>query len=100
MLKPKDFPAKKNHIKIPSSFIINNDNFVRGDSGLLSVENKYLLPEELESVRKLAVRFFRKNKTSTMCKNPFLFFRVFPYLSLTAKPKAVRMGKGKGFHVL
>lgn len=99
MLKPKNLPIRKNHIKLPFSASTRMDTFIRGNCGLLSFESKYLVPEEFESIRKLIVRFFRKNKIKSMFTKPFLFFRVFPYLSLTAKPKAVRMGKGKGSHI-
>ena len=101
MLNPKEFPLKKNHIKLPPSSFSKINIFAKGEFGLISLESKYIFPNELEAIRKLVVRYIRNNRFIINSKTkPFLYFRIFPFVSLTTKPKAVRMGKGKGLHTL
>jgi|GEM_PF-2555089 len=59
-----------------------------GDYGLQVLVNGKLNSAQLEAGR-LVVRRFSK-------KLAFLKINVFPFLSITKKPTAARMGKGKG----
>lgn len=72
------------------------DKLLFGTCGLIANESSYVTPNELESIRRVAVRVFRLSFFKNL--KPKLFIRIYPYLSLTKKPTEVRMGKGKGSH--
>lgn len=63
---------------------------IRGLVALKSLENKRLTYNQLEACRKSIRRILKKNG--------LIFLRIFTYHSITKKPLASRMGKGKGTH--
>jgi len=63
---------------------------IRGQLALKSLENKRITYNQLEACRKSIKRILKKRG--------LVFLRVFTYHSITKKPLASRMGKGKGNH--
>jgi large subunit ribosomal protein L16 len=59
-----------------------------GIAGLKAKESGRLTPKQLESVRRFLSR--------QMGRDGIIWFMVFPDISITKKPREVRMGKGKG----
>jgi len=63
---------------------------IRGHLALKSLENKRITYNQLEACRKSIKRILKKKG--------LVFLRIFTYHSITKKPLASRMGKGKGSH--
>jgi large subunit ribosomal protein L16 len=59
-----------------------------GVAGLKAKESGRITPKQLESVRRFLSR--------QMGRDGIIWFMVFPDVSITKKPREVRMGKGKG----
>lgn len=59
-----------------------------GDYGLQAIRYGKLTAKQIEAGRLVVKRFSKKSA--------FLKINVYPFLSLTEKPTAARMGKGKG----
>jgi ribosomal protein L16/L10AE len=60
MLYPKQSKYLKSHtILDKSTFVVYNENLCFGSYGLVALQSGYLSPEELEAVRRVAVRTFR-----------------------------------------
>ena len=59
-----------------------------GEFGLQALECGRINPKQIEAARRVIVR-----KTARLAK---VWIRIFPDTPITAKPEAVRMGKGKG----
>jgi large subunit ribosomal protein L16 len=93
--QPSRLKYKKYH-KPPYSclFLSEQKNIipVRGHVGLKALENKKITYNQLEACRKSVRRILKKNG--------LVFLRIFTYHSITKKPLASRMGKGKGSHHL
>jgi large subunit ribosomal protein L16 len=90
MYIPKRIKYKKLHKqKIKGSELkIKAITLQFGDYGLQALENGRINPKQIEAARRVIVR-----KTNRLAK---LWIRIFPNTPVTAKPEAVRMGKGKG----
>ena len=66
-----------------------NTFFVKqGLWGLKAKESGRITPKQLEAVRQSLVRL--------MGRSGFIWFSLYPDISITKKPQEVRMGKGKG----
>lgn len=65
---------------------------IKGNIALKALENKRISYNQLEACRKSVKRILKKNG--------LVFLRIFTYHSITKKPLASRMGKGKGSHHL
>ena len=63
---------------------------IKGLIALKALENKKVTYNQLEACRKSVKRILKKNG--------LVFLRIFTYHSMTKKPLATRMGKGKGTH--
>lgn len=91
--QPSRLKYKKYH-KYSSSclYLSEQKNVVpiKGQVALKSLENKRLTYNQLEACRKSIRRILKKNG--------LIFLRIFTYHSITKKPLASRMGKGKGSH--
>lgn len=90
---PSKLKYKKNHK--PSStnlYLAEHKNFssIKGNLILKSVENGKLTYSQIEACRKTIRRILKKQG--------FVYLRVFTNVSITKKPIASRMGKGKGSH--
>jgi large subunit ribosomal protein L16 len=91
---------KKNHLIKPQKSISNkklklskNNNYTYG---IKSLNDGYLVNTQIESIRKSIVRVLREKKLKGFYSS--FIFRVYPHVSITKKPKGVRMGGGKGSH--
>jgi large subunit ribosomal protein L16 len=90
---PSKLKYKKNHK--PSSlnlYLAQQKTFypLKGFIALKSIENGKLTYNQIEACRKSLRRELQKKGN--------IFLRVFTDISLTKKPVATRMGKGKGSH--
>jgi len=93
----KQYPSllkyKKNH-KPSSSLLYLNENKnitpVNGLYALRSLENSRLTYNQLEACRRAIRRVLKKQGK--------IYIKIFTNISLTKKPLATRMGKGKGGH--
>lgn len=91
--QPSRLKYKKYHK--PSSSYLNlleqkNIIPIKGQFALKSLENKKITYNQLEACRKSIKRIIKKKG--------LVFLRIFTYHSITKKPLASRMGKGKGNH--
>jgi large subunit ribosomal protein L16 len=91
--QPSRLKYKKYHKPSSSSLILleqKNIIPIKGQFALKSLENKKITYNQLEACRKSVKRILKKKG--------LVFLRLFTYHSLTKKPLASRMGKGKGSH--
>lgn len=89
MINPTPRKFRKVNRKVIRSTYENKSNRLRfGNFGLQAVEKGFLTARQLEAVRRtITSRLKRKGK---------VWIRAFPDYPRTAKPKEVRMGRGKG----
>ena len=59
-----------------------------GEYGLQSLEGNWLTQQQIEAARIAMTRYMKREGK--------VWIRVFPHMSITKKPLAVRMGGGKG----
>ena len=88
MLMPKRVKYRRPHRVYFHGKAKGNTNVDFGDYGLMATEGCWLTTNQIEAAR-VAI-------TRTMDRQGKLWIRVFPQLSKTKKPLAVRMGSGKG----
>ena len=91
--QPSRLKYKKYHKPSSSNlFILEQKNVIpiKGHLALKSLENGKITYNQLEACRKSIKRMIKKDG--------LVFLRIFTYHSLTKKPLASRMGKGKGSH--
>jgi large subunit ribosomal protein L16 len=92
---PSRLKYKKNHRpSISNTYLSEQKNFftLRGLISLKSLENGKLTYNQIEACRKCIRRVLKKKGK--------IFLRVFTNISITKKPLASRMGKGKGAHYI
>jgi len=92
---PSKIKFKKNHKVKSSLFTLSEQkNFIvnLGSLGLKSLECGKLSYMQIEACRKSIRRNIKKKGK--------VYIKVFTYFSVTKKPLATRMGKGKGTHKL
>ena len=90
---PSRLKYKKNHKPSSSNLFLTehkNFNSVKGNLMLKSLENGKLTYNQIEACRKTIRRILKKQGK--------VYIRVFTNISITKKPVASRMGKGKGSH--
>jgi large subunit ribosomal protein L16 len=91
--QPSRLKYKKYHKPSLSCLLLSEQKNVipiKGQLALKSLENKRVTYAQLEACRKSIKRMLKKNG--------LVFIRIFTYHSITKKPLASRMGKGKGGH--
>jgi large subunit ribosomal protein L16 len=91
--QPSRLKYKKYHKPSSSTlYLFEQKNVIplKGFLGLKALENKKITYNQLEACRKTIRRMLRKDG--------LVFLKIFTYHSLTKKPLASRMGKGKGTH--
>ena len=87
-LQPKSVKYKKFRKSKLSKFEFKSNKLKFGTIGLKAVESGIITTRQIESARQAIMRKIkRKGK---------LWIRIFPNVSITAKPNESRMGKGKG----
>jgi len=92
---PSKIKYKKNHKPSSSNlYLTEKKNFsaIKGNLILVSTENGRLTYNQIEACRKTVRRILKKQG--------IVYLRVFTNISITKKPVASRMGKGKGSHHL
>lgn len=90
---PSRLKYKKYHKPSLSNLTLFEQKTVLPKKGLLalkSLENKRITYNQLEACRKSIKRILKKKG--------LVFLNIFTYHSITKKPLASRMGKGKGTH--
>jgi large subunit ribosomal protein L16 len=90
---PSRLKYKKNHKPSSSNLYLSeqkNFNSTKGNLILKSLENGKLTYNQIEACRKTIRRILKKQGV--------VYLRVFTNVSITKKPVASRMGKGKGSH--
>jgi large subunit ribosomal protein L16 len=94
LLFPKGSKYTKNHCYLPQVHEIECKKFklLYGTIGLKAMQSGHITSNQIEACRRVLIRGLRQTKGSK------LRICIFPFLSLTKKPKEVRMGKGKGDH--
>lgn len=93
--QPSRLKYKKYHKPASSCLYLSEQKNIVPIKGLIalkSLENKKVTYNQLEACRKSVKRILKKNG--------LVFLRIFTYHSITKKPLATRMGKGKGTHYL
>lgn len=91
--QPSRLKYKKYHKPSHSClFLSEQKNIIpiKGQMALKALENKRITYNQLEACRKSVKRMLKKDG--------LVFLRIFTYHSITKKPLASRMGKGKGTH--
>ena len=92
---PSRLKYKKNHKPSSSNLVLaEHKNFcsIKGNLILKSIENGKLTYNQIEACRKTIRRILKKQG--------LVYLRVFTNVSITKKPVASRMGKGKGSHYI
>jgi large subunit ribosomal protein L16 len=90
---PSRLKFKKNHRPSSSTLYLNESKLFYPEKGIMmlqSLENHKLTFNQLEACRKCIRRIIEKKG--------IVLIRVFTNISVTKKPVATRMGKGKGSH--
>ena len=88
MLMPKRVKYRRPHRVYYSGHAKGGTELAFGDYGLVATEGCWLRTNQLEAAR---VAITRK-----MNRQGQVWIKVFPHISKTKKPLAVRMGSGKG----
>ena len=88
LFQPRKTKFKKTKKGKLSKFNFKSNNLQFGHIGLKVIESGLITSKQIESARQAINRKIkRKGK---------VWIRIFPSISVTSKPAAVRMGKGKG----
>ena len=89
MINPTPRKFRKPNKKTIRNTYENKTNKVSfGIFGIQAIEKGFLTVQQIEAVRKILVKKVKKTGK--------VWLRAFPDYARTAKPKEVRMGKGKG----
>jgi large subunit ribosomal protein L16 len=87
-LQPKKSKYKKNKKGKLLKLEFKSNRLTFGTIGLKAVESGTISAKQIEAARQaISRKIKRKGK---------IWIRIFPNISVTSKPKEVRMGKGKG----
>jgi large subunit ribosomal protein L16 len=84
---PRKF-RKPNKKTIRNTYENKTNKLSFGTFGIQATEKGFLTVQQIEAVRKILVKKIKKTGK--------VWLRAFPDYARTAKPKEVRMGKGKG----
>jgi len=87
-LQPKKTKYKKNRKGTLKKVEYNANKLRFGTIGLKALESGCISAKQIESARQAINRRLKRNGK--------IWIRIFPHISVTAKPIEVRMGKGKG----
>lgn len=88
MLSPKRIKYRKTQKGKIGGKVSNQTLLNFGKYGIKSLSPGRITAKSIESVRRVITRKFKRNGQ--------IWVRIFPDISVTAKPAEVRMGKGKG----
>jgi large subunit ribosomal protein L16 len=87
-LQPKKTKFKKNRKGKLTRFEYKTNKLQFGIIGLKAMESGSISSKQIEAARQAITRRIKRNGR--------IWIRIFPDISVTSKPIAVRMGKGKG----
>lgn len=90
-LRPQPHKLRKPHKHNLDIHKIKYNKLIYGNYGMKILNNFYLHPRQIESVRKIIVRHLRNTGFKFHVWN-----RSFPHWGFTSKSIGTRMGKGKG----
>lgn len=88
MLQPKRVKYRKAHRGKRSGTAQSGNSVVFGEFGLQALEAVWMTSRQIESARRVMVRYLRRGGK--------MWIRVFPDKPVTKKPAETRMGSGKG----
>lgn len=88
MLQPKRVKYRKVHITDPRRVALKGNRLNFGEYGLKALQSKYITARQIEAARVAVTRYLKRGGK--------VWIRVFPDLSISAKPAETRMGGGKG----
>lgn len=88
MLAPKKTKYRTSFVRYLKGVATSGNSIVYGDLALISMENSFLTPNQIEAARKVIA--------NTTKRSGKIWIRVFPDQPITAKATNVRMGSGKG----
>jgi large subunit ribosomal protein L16 len=88
MVAPKKTKFRTSYVRNVEGVASRGTTIQNGDLGLISLESKFLSPNQIEAARRVI-----SHATKRAGK---VWIRIFPDQPMTAKPANVRMGSGKG----
>lgn len=88
LLSPRKIKYRTSFLRRLRGVASSGNKVFYGDVGLISLENAFLTPNQIEAARKVI--------SSTTKRSGKIWIRVFPDQPVTAKAANVRMGSGKG----
>lgn len=88
MLQPKRVKYRKVHVTDPRRVATKGSRLTFGEYGLKSLQSDYITARQIEAARVAVTRFLKRGGK--------VWIRIFPDLSISAKPAETRMGGGKG----
>lgn len=90
MFFPKKTKYKKSFLLLKKGLEYRTKRVSFGSFGIKAIEDGFLQSSHIELIRRIISKKVKKIGS--------LWIRIFPFISKTKKPLAVRMGKGKGPH--
>ena len=90
MLMPKKTKYRKSQRGRNRGIAQNGNKISFGDYGLKALEGSWITDRQIEAARRAMTRHLKRSGK--------IWIRVFPSVSISAKPNEIRMGKGKGPH--
>jgi len=88
VLQPKRVKYRKEHRGKRSGSAQSGNSVVFGEFGLQALEATWMTARQIESARRVMVRYLRRGGK--------MWIRIFPDKPVTKKPAETRMGSGKG----
>lgn len=88
MLQPKRIKFRKVHVIDPRRVATKGSRLSFGEFGLKAMQSNYVTARQIEAARVAVTRYLKRGGK--------VWIRIFPDLSITAKPAETRMGGGKG----
>jgi large subunit ribosomal protein L16 len=88
VLQPKRVKYRKTHKGKRRGKAHAGNTVVFGEFGLQAMETSWITARQIESARRVMVRYLRRGGK--------MWIRIFPDKSITKKPAETRMGSGKG----
>lgn len=88
MLMPKRVKYRRQHLIWPKGKAQSGNEIAFGEYGLQAVDAGWITSRQIEAARVAMTRFIKRGGK--------VWIKIFPDLSVTAKPAETRMGSGKG----
>ena len=88
MLTPKKINYRKPHRSCRHDYASSGRYVAFGDYGIQSIQQAWLTSRQIESRRRILIRYVRRSGK--------LWIRIFPDIIITRRPVETRIGSGKG----